>query len=274
MSADNEKPEENFQMPPVFGGSLGPDPSSYVDANQNPLAAFAMSQTSSQVNSIKQAILRSIFQLTEFRTTSGSAGSSASSPVDSLVSNYNDLLARVSAYNPGANNAPTTTATLSAFRKELADLDVKKAEFIAGGKGFIGTAKEAAHFYISHMLYIFGPIFAIVLVTNTFYQLKRVPPDSFALNALHKVFYTFWAAIWYPVVLLYGVFDPPVYRAFFPLVVDTTPSTVWAIQRFFRYEPPSSNAAQSEWNKSIMRFISGGLFVCFLYVYIFYDDMV
>jgi hypothetical protein len=279
MSADNEKPEENFQMPPVFGGSvgpdLGPDPSSYVDANQNPLAAFAMSQTSSQVNSIKQAILRSIFQLTEFRTTSGSAGSPASSPVDSLVSNYNDLLARVSAYNPGANNAATTTATLSAFRKELADLDGKKAEFIAGGKGFIGTAKEAAHFYISHMLYIFGPIFAIVLVTNTFYQLKRVPPDSFALNALHKVFYAFWAAIWYPVVLLYGVFDPPVYRAFFPLVPGVTGGLAGPLKWSpFEYEPPSSNAAQSEWNKSIMRFISGGLFVCFLYVYIFYDDMV
>lgn len=274
MSADNEQPEENFQMPPMLGGSSGPDPSSYVDATQNPLAAFAMSQSTAQINSIKQAILRSIFQLTEFRTTSGSSGSTASSPVDSLVSSYNGLLARVSAYNPGANNPATTTTTLSAFRKELADLDKKKAEFIAGGKGFIATAKEAAHFYILHMLYVFGPIFAAVLITNTFYQLKRVPPDSFALNALHKAFYAFWAAIWYPAVLLYGVFEPPVYRALFPLIVDPTPSTVSAIWRLDRYEPPGSNAAQSEWSKSIMRLISGGLFVCFLYVYIFYDEMV
>jgi hypothetical protein len=270
MSNANNKTKENFQLPP----QMIPDPSSYVNANQNPLAAFALSQTTSQINGIKQAILRSLFDLTEFQNKSGSSGSAGSSPVDSLVLKFNDLLARVSAYNPGVNNAATTTATLSDFRKELSTLDGLKATFITGGGGFVATAKEAAHFYISHALYIFGPIFAIILVTNTFYQLKRVPPDSLPMNAVYKLFFAFWAAIWYPVVLLYGIFDPPVYRALFPLVPDTIPSTRLAIMRLYEYSPPTPNVAQSEWSKSMMRFVSGALFACFLYVYMFYDDMV
>jgi hypothetical protein len=270
MSTDVNKIRENFQLPP----QMIPNLSTYVDANQNPLAAFALSQTTSQINAIKQAILRSIFQLTEFQTNSGSAGSAGSSPVDSLVLKFNDLLARVSAYNPGENNAATTSARLSEFRKELSTLDGQKATFVTGGGGFVATAKAAALFYISRILYVLGPTFSIILVTNTFYQLKRVPPDSLLMNATYKLFFAFWAAIWYPVVLLYGIFDPPVYRAFFPLVPDTIPSTRNPLRRLYEYQPPIPNVAQSEWNRSIVRFISGALFVCFLYVYMFYDDMV
>lgn len=271
MSTDDNKTRENFQLPPQMTQDL----SSYVDANQNPLAAFAVSQSTSQINALKQAILRSIFQLTEFQNNSGSAGSAGSSPVDSLVLKFNDLLARVSAYNPGANNTATTTAKLSEFRKELSTLDGLKATFVTGGGGgFVYTAKKAALFYISHMLYIFGPIFSIILVANTFYQLKRVPPDSLVMNAVYKLFFAFWAAVWYPVVLLYGIFDPPVLRAWFPLVADTIPSTKLAILRLYEYSPPVPNVAESEWYKSTMRFVSGALFACFLYVYIFYDDMV
>ena len=275
MSNANNKTKENFQLPPQLPPQLAPDPSSYVNANQNPLAAFALSQTTSQINGIKQAILRSMFELTEFQNKSGSSGSAGSSPVDSLVLKFNDLLARVSAYNPGVNNAATTTATLSDFRKELSTLDGLKATFITGGGGFVATAKEAAHFYISHALYIFGPIFAIVLITNTFYQLKRVPPDSLPMNAVYKLFFAFWAAIWYPVVLLYGIFDPPVYRALFPLVPGVTGGLAGPLKWSpFEYQPPIPNVAQSEWSKSMMRFVSGALFACFLYVYMFYDEMV
>ena len=271
MSTDVNKIRENFQLPP----QMIPNLSTYVDANQNPLAAFALSQTTSQINAIKQAILRSIFQLTEFQTNSGSAGSASTFNVRGLlVLKFNDLLARVSAYNPGENNAATTSARLSEFRKELSTLDGLKATFITGGGGFVTTAKAAALFYISRALYVLGPTFSIILVTNTFYQLKRVPSDSLPMNALYKLFFTFWAAIWYPVILLYGIFDPPVYRAFFPLVPDTIPSTRHPLTRLYEYQPPIPNVAQSEWNRSMMRFVSGALFVCFLYVYMFYDDMV
>jgi hypothetical protein len=283
MSIDDNKIKENFQLPPQMISY----PSSYVNATQNPLAAFAnvnatqnpltafaLAQSASQLNSIKQAILRSLFELTEFQNNSGSSGSVDSSPVDSLVSKYNDLLARVSAYNPGENNTATIAIQLSEFRKELSTLDGLKTT----SDGFISTVKESLFFIISHMLYVFGPIFSIILVTNTFYHLTRVPTDNFFMNLIYKFFFAFWATIWYPLVFLYGIFDPPVFRAWFPLVTDVPNSTTPSILRLYRYKPPGSPGSlevnDSEMNKNIMRFFSA-LFTSFwLYVYMFYDDMV
>jgi hypothetical protein len=268
MSIDDNKIKENFQLPPQMISY----PSSYVNATQNPLTAFALAQSASQLNSIKQAILRSLFELTTFQNNSGSSGSVDSSPVDSLVSKYNDLLARVSAYNPGENNTATIAIQLSEFRKELSTLDGLKTT----SDGFISTVKESALFIISHMLYVFGPIFSIILVTNTFFHLTRVPTDNFFMNLIYKFFFAFWATIWYPLVFLYGIFNPPVFRAWFPLVTDDVlNSTTPTILRFYRYKHLESvKVNDSEMNKNIMRFFSA-LFTSFwLYVYMFYDDMV
>jgi len=278
MSIDDNKIKENFQLPPQMisypssyvNATQNPLTAlSYLNATQNPLTAFALAQSASQLNSIKQAILRSLFELTKFQNNSGSSGSVDSSPVDSLVSKYNDLLARVSAYNPGENNTATIAIQLSEFRKELSTLDGLKTT----SDGFISTVKASALFIISHMLYVFGPIFSIILVTNTFYHLTRVPTDNFFMNLIYKFFFAFWATIWYPLVFLYGIFDPPVFRAWFPLVTDDVlNSTTPTILRLYRYKPPGP--LEGEMNKNIMRFFSA-LFTSFwLYVYMFYDDMV
>ena len=287
MSIDNNSTKENFQLPPqiptAFGGAGGIDLSSYVNAiqtplaggaNQSPLVAFILSQSYSQINSIKQAILRSIFQLTEFRSSSGSSGSPGTSPEDLLVSSYNNLLARVSAYTPSADSPISNSSTISDFRKELYNLDSQKEKFISKkDSGIFNIAKSAAHYYISLILYILGPIFAIILILNKLYYLKRITHTNYFSIFIHKVFYAFWAGIWYPLILLYGIVDPPIFRTFFPFYKVEKSGNV--IQRLFTYTLSNEpNPIYENINKNVMRVLSIILFCCFLYVYIFYDDYI
>uniref|UniRef100_A0A6C0K3V6 Uncharacterized protein n=1 Tax=viral metagenome TaxID=1070528 RepID=A0A6C0K3V6_9ZZZZ len=283
MSIDNNSTKENFQLPPqiptAFGGAGGIDLSSYVNANQSPLVAFILSQSYSQINSIKQAILRSIFQLTEFRSSSGSSGSPGTSPEDLLVSSYNNLLARVSAYTPSADSPISNSSTISDFRKELYNLDSQKKKFISKkDSGIFNIAKSAAHYYISLILYILGPIFAIILILNKLYYLKRITHTNYFSIFIHKVFYAFWAGIWYPLILLYGIVDPPIFRTFFPFYkvekIDNffqRPFT-YIFQRPFTYTSSEPNPISENINKNVMRVCYIILFCSFLYVYIFYDD--
>ena len=165
--------------------------------------------------------------------------------------------------DPAAINAQTIK-----FRSTLKDLDKEKAKFITGGKGgFVATVQEAAHYYVILVLYIVGPIFSTILIANTFYSNHK---EIFLANIFYKLFYAFWAAVWYPIILLYGCIDPPIFRALFPLIPKSPSEQIWHL---IAYHVPVGieDPITSEKGKIVVRLFSILLFSFFLYAFIFYS---
>lgn len=237
---------------------------------RNPLTSLVLSQSLSQIDSIGQAISRSIYELTEIDTaSSGSSGTKG--PAEALIGSYGNLLAQLQQYkavaptlDPGALNTQ-----LASFRTTLSKLDDKKAILIGGGNGFVPTMKEALHYYAINTLYFVGPIFAAVLITNTFYYNAnaKVPNSTFWI---YKLFYAFWAAVWYPAVLLYGAIDPPVFRGLFPFFGTSDPTASPMPLFGFRVPTGRDDPVNAEKGKLLLRLMSMILFAVFLYAYVFY----
>jgi hypothetical protein len=121
-------------------------------------------------------------------------------------------------------------------------------------------------------LYFVGPLFAAVIITNTFYYNPsgKVPNDMFWV---YKAFYAFWAALWYPFVLLYGAIDPPVFRAIFPFLEYNDPLATPMPVFGFRVPRGADDPVQSEKGRLILRIISIMLFAIFLYAFVFYGGI-
>ncbi len=155
------------------------------------------------------------------------------------------------------------------LRSRLKEADELKARF-AGGNRFGITVWRAIHYWAIQVLYFVGPIFAAVLITNAFYyNVNAKVPNS--IFWIYKLFYAFWATIWYPAVLLYGAIDPPVYRALFPFFGTSNP-TASPIPFFgFRVPTGRDDPVTAEKGKLLLRLISMLLFAFFLYAYVFYN---
>jgi len=243
----------------------------------NPLSSLVLNQSITQLDSIGQAVTRSMYDLTEFQGLS--AGSSAGSappsgPATPLLASYSKLLMQVQQYKAVASTLdPAALNTqLAKFRTTLSDLDSQKAKLISGGSGFVPTFKEAMHFYVINTLYFIGPLFAAVIVTNTFYYNPsgKVPNSTFWI---YKAFYAFWAALWYPAVLFYGAIDPPIFRAILPFIESNDPTSNPIPVFGFRVSKGVDDPVQSEKGRLILRLISIGLFAIFLYAFVFYGGI-
>lgn len=153
------------------------------------------------------------------------------------------------------------------LRSRLAKLEEQKGQFLANGFGI--TVWQAYHSYAINILYFVGPLFAAVLITNTFYYNAnaKVPNDIFWV---YKLFYAFWAALWYPAVLLYGAIDPPIYRGLFPFFGTSNPTESPMPIFGFRVPTGSDDPIQSEKGRLLFRLFSIILFVIFLYLYVYY----
>jgi hypothetical protein len=103
-----------------------------------------------------------------------------------------------------------------------------------------------------------GPIFAVIIITNTFYAEKTI----------YKVFYGFWAALWYPITILFGIINPPKWRALIiPIVKSDGP---FFFLEFWKYRAVVDIATEIEdtaKSKTMVRLISMGLVVTFFYCF-------
>ena len=236
----------------------------------NPLTALSLNQSVSQLNSLGQAIQRSIYELSP-----GSPRSDkplpATDPVLILVNSYSSLLFQIQQY---VNLAPSIDpAVLNKkvieFRTKMIALDDKKLDII-NAPSTTGVVLQAFHYYCVNSLYFFGPLFAIILVMNgLYYNASSNVPDN--IHVFYKVFYAFWAALWYPLVLIYGIIDPPVYRSLFPLFAKDDPKDLNPIAIFNFLKPgPKEDPIILERGKTILRLVSIILFTFFMYVFVFY----
>jgi len=235
----------------------------------NPLTALSLNQSVSQLNSLGQAIQRSIYELSPGSPKKESLA--ASDPVPKLVNAYSSLLFQIQQY---VNLAPSIDpAVLNKkvieFRTKMIALDDKKLDII-NAPSTTGVVLQAFHYYCVNSLYFFGPLFAIILVMNgLYYNASSNVPDN--IHVFYKVFYGFWAALWYPLVLIYGIIDPPVYRSLFPLFAKDDPKDLNPIAIFNFLKPgPKEDPIILERGKTILRLVSIILFTFFMYVFVFY----
>jgi hypothetical protein len=122
-----------------------------------------------------------------------------------------------------------------------------------GGNFFVLVWGEM-NYYLRMMMFVVGPLFAFIIITNTFYK------KDFS----YKLFYGLWAAIWYPLILLFGVYDPPNWVAtIIPLEESKTPVSFF---QFWMYNISTDPVITAKGN-TMMRLISIALLIIFVYTF-------
>ena len=119
-----------------------------------------------------------------------------------------------------AMTSDVIAAQQNSYNTRIYDLDLEKDKILLRIKGV--TFRE--------MSYNIGMTFAIIIITNT-----MINEDW-----KYKLYYALWGAIFYPIVLLYGIYSPPQWHALLiPLfeISSTSPSYIRYLHSF-TYNPP------------------------------------
>lgn len=234
----------------------------------NPLISLARNQSVSQLNSIGQAIQRSLFEL-----GTGSSGSNPTDEKSKLVNEYKALLVQVQQYTAVAPSLEldNLNTKIAEMRGKIIELDKRKGVLVSGSSSVFATTVGAVNYYLVLILYICGPIFASVILLNVLClsPSPRVPESSPGFY-VYKIFYVFLAYLFYPLVLLYGGINPPIFSAWFPILAT---ETMGPIIYYKKPNPATDNPIRLERGRVLLRFISLVLFITFVYTFIFFDDI-
>ena len=180
-----------------------------------------------------------------------------------LQSEYESIITRIQvAINmDNATQLPSGTTVSDLVleaRTQLVTLDRRRDVIISGyvatSKNFFSAIMTEFKYYATAVIYILGPLFGFIIMTNLFFDEK----------VLYKLFYGFWGALWYPLTILFGIFDPPVWRALFiPLVRSDEP---FSFMEFWKYHVTIDIDATAK-STLMMRLICIGLFALFIYCF-------
>jgi len=254
-------------------GSDFMSPNNFVQTatTNNPLISLARNQSVSQLNSIGQAIQRSIFQL--------GTGSSSSNPTDEkskLLNEYIALAIQVQQYTAVAPSLELGELNnkIAEIRGKMIDLDKQKGVLVSGNPSALRVGVGAMNYYLVLILYISGPIFATIILLNVLClsPSPRVPESSWGFY-VYKIFYVFLAYLFYPLVLLYGSINPPIFSAFFPIWAKETIVEWYKFIYYKKPDPATDNPMRLERGRILLRYVSLLLFITFLYTFIFFDEI-
>jgi len=179
-----------------------------------------------------------------------------------LQANYNTQITKIQAAISGANTTDSTALgiQLQDLRSQIQIYDSRRdtiiGNYVGESKDFFSAVKTEFKYYCTMMIYILGPLFGFIIATNTFYAEK----------VSIKLFYGFWGALWYPLTLLFGVIDPPKWRALIIPLVATNESFFFL--QFWMYKSVTDIAVEIEdsaKSKTMMRMICLALFAAFFY---------
>jgi hypothetical protein len=258
-------------MPSMSEGQLTNMVNTNSSVSTNPLTSLALNFSVSQLNNLGQSINHSLSEIGNWlgeNKTSGSSGNNSNNytALTRLQVSYIQLLAQVNQYKSVAPSLKLSALNIKIndLRAETTKLDNEKAA-IFEGPSFTRTGAQAVHYWTTKCLYYFGPIFAVIIILNTFYYStsSRISGDVFWF---FKLFYTFWAVLLYPLAILYGIIAPPEFLNLFPLF---GPESKLNTLPLFGYGKPSDNIIIREKYKLVFRLISITLFSIFVYTFIF-----
>ena len=237
----------------------------------NPLISLARNQSVSQLNSIGQAIQRSQFEL-----GTGTSGSNPTDEKSKLINDYGALAIQVQQYTAVAPSLELGELNdkIAEIRGKMIDLDKQKGVLVSGDSSVFATTVGAMNYYLVLILYICGPIFASVILLNVLClsPSPRVPENTPGFY-VYKIFYVFLAYLFYPLVLLYGSINPPIFSAWFPIWATETIVEWYKIIYYKKPDPATDNPMRLERGRIFLRFISLLLFITFLYTFVFFDDI-
>lgn len=172
---------------------------------------------------------------------------STNTGVPELIAKYSALSANVTkTINDISGASPDILrAKQNQFNSELIELNIEKKNILDGSSDF------SAKYIFKIITYSAGMILAIIIITNTFID-KRI---------YYKILYSIWGALLYPLVLLYGVYDPPNWKAIIiPLFEKNENSStniiLSAIQSPFSYTLPSPDDINKNTSKYALQAFS------------------
>jgi hypothetical protein len=143
-----------------------------------------------------------------------------------ISSRYVTLLSEVNKTITDLNDMPSdiVAAQQNTYNTRVYDLDLEKDRTLLRIKGV------TADYIIREISYFLGMIFAIIIITNT-----MINEDW-----KYKLYYALWGAIFYPIVLLYGVYNPPQWYALLIPFFEISSTSPWYIRYMylFSYNPP------------------------------------
>lgn len=288
-SMSTMSPGQGLNMVNVMNtsGSEFMSPESIVQSSitNNPLVSLARNQSVSQLNSIGQAIQRSLFEIGGNDLDSENSGS-APTPTDEkskLIEEYGVLALEVQQYTSVAPSIDLGVLNdkIAEMRRKMIKLDERKRVLVSGDSSVFASTVGALNYYLVWILYIFGPIFSSVILLNTlcFNQSSRVTEDadgSAGPFLVYKIFYACLAIVFYPLFLLYGGINPPVFAGFLPFyALNDTGELSWYSYAFGykKPNPATDNPIVLERGRLLLRFISVVLFLAFMYTFVFFDEI-
>jgi len=221
---------------------------------QGPLEQISISGFTIQLQGLASSIQKSIDDLIPIKASNSTE----------LQANYTDQLTQVKATIAGANSSTST-----ALRKQLQNFQTQIGiynsvrdkilnDYVGGAPNFLTAVKTEFKYYCTMMIFVLGPLFGFIVMTNTFYAEKP----------MYKFFYGFWGALWYPLTIVFAIIDPPKWRA---LVVPLTESRApFFFFEFWKYHVVTDIATEIEdsaKSKTMMRLISLALATMFFYCF-------
>lgn len=257
---------------------MSPDNFVRTSVTNNPLLSLARHQSVSQLNSIGQAVQRSIFEL-----GTGTSGSDPTDDKSKLINNYTALLIEVQQYTAVAPSLDLGELNdkIAEMRKKAIKYDKQKRALISEDDSVFNSYAGAVNYYLVWILYVVGPIFSSVILLNAlcFNKSSRIPEETSLTTGpflVYKIFYALLAIVFYPLFLLYGGINPPVYSGFLPFypIGDSVETNMFSY--LFGYKKPNpatDNPIVLERGRVVLRFISLILFIAFVYTFIFFDEI-
>jgi len=217
----------------------------------NPLVQLSINAAVIQLQALKSKIMNSIEDLSIINTSDSTA----------LQTKYAILETSIEGAVSSSNTTDVSilVSNVNNYEKQVRDLDETR-DMIMGkystNVGFITAVGRQFLYYATMTIYIIGPLFGFIIMSNAFFD------ESITL----KLFYGFWGAIWYPLSLLFSVFNPPVWRSLiFPLIRDDEPFLFF---EFWKYHV-TIDIDETAKGQLMMRLISGGILVLFSYCFFF-----
>jgi len=220
----------------------------------SPLQQLSISAISIQLQALGASVQKSIKELVPIDT---------SDSID-LQANYTALYKNIQLAITGANSSDPGILTTqynnlkSQTQNYNSMRDTILQSYVGGAQNFSSAVITEFKYYCTMMIYILGPLFGFIVMTNTFYAEK----------AIYKAFYGFWGAFWYPLTILFAIIDPPKWRALIiPLVKSEGPFFFF---QFWKYRVVVDIATEIDDNaksKTMMRLIGIALAVAFFYCF-------
>ena len=149
---------------------------------------------------------------------------------------------------------------LTMTREAISALDSRRDDiigsYVSSSTDFFGAIFSQFKYYCMMVTYILGPLFGFIIMTNIFFD----------ENILIKLFYGLFGALWYPLIVVYGLFVPPVWRALIiPLVRSDIPVGFF---EFWKYNVTIDIDSTAK-KQTMMRLYCIGFIALFAYSFFF-----